>query len=145
MFNLTIGQHAQGTPVETLHKLVDATGFVVTVRSSNGLSETIDAIAGAAPRLLEDHEIQPDALIMSRMGMYRVFWGVVHCPDGSLAILVPLAGYDGQDNRDWNRHFLQEVVDTVRSLAASGYSVGSGGNGLVSDGDFARAFSQAHV
>lgn len=145
MFSLLIGPQAQGTPVETLQKLVDATGLVITVQSRNSLGETAQAIVDVAPRLSEHHEVRPDGLIMSHVGMYRIFWGVVMYPGGSLAILVPLHGHEGQNPSDWVSHFRDEVLDPVTGLSRSGYSTGGGGNGYVDDHDFAEAFLQAHI
>lgn len=145
MFRLSVGPQAQGTPAETLQKLVDAAGLVITVQGRSGLGETVEAIIGAAPRLSEDHEVRPDGLIMSRVGMYRVFWGVVSYPAGSLAVLLPLPGHDGQDSSDWAGHFRREVLDPVLALSQRGYSTGGGGNGHVDNREFAEAFRHAYV
>ncbi|GAA5170333.1 MULTISPECIES: hypothetical protein [Amycolatopsis] len=140
MFELILDPRAVGTPVETLHKLVGAAGFVVTVSGTAPAGTTERAILTAAPRLAEDRDIRTDGLSTSRIGMYRVFWGVVPHPSGSLALLVPLAGEDG-----WVHHFRVEVLDPVQALAQQGYSTGGGGNGAVTDAGFAQAFRQAGI
>ncbi|MEU8046533.1 hypothetical protein AB0B71_20600 [Micromonospora echinofusca] len=145
MFPLELAHQAKGTPVETLHKLVGAAGLVITVQGSGELGEIVRDVVAVAPRLAEDHEVRADGLIMSRVGLYRVFWGALKWPGGSLAILVPLSLHDGQDVSEWTRHFMNEVLDPVRGLSRRGYSVGGGGNGMVTERDFCHAFTQAHT
>ncbi|HKS50175.1 MAG TPA: hypothetical protein VJT49_34720 [Amycolatopsis sp.] len=145
MFQLEIGPGARGSLVETLHKLNDVAGLVITVQGSGNVDETIGDIVGVAPRLAEDHTVSADGLIVSRAGSYRVLWGVVSWPGGSLAMLTPLAGHEGQEIGDWTRHFMKEVLDPVRALSGRGYSIGGGGNGQVGESEFAQAFREAYV
>ncbi|MEU1348813.1 hypothetical protein [Streptomyces sp. NPDC005776] len=145
MFSLAIDANAHGTRVESLYRLVDASGLVVTVHGSGDQSETARAIHEAAPRLSDDHEVRANGMILSTMAQYRMFWGVVGYPGGSLAILTPMSLYEAQDRHDWIRHFMHDVLDPVNALAGRGYRVGGGGNGTVSDSDFAQAFARAYV
>ena len=145
MVALSTGPQASGTPVETLQKLVAAAGLVITVRSSESVKDTVGAIVRAAPHLTHSHDIRADGLILSTIGLYRVFWGAVHCPGGSLAILVPLPADSGGEVSGWSRNFIGEVLDPVNSLKNSGFVVDAGGNGEVSDAEFARLFRLAHV
>ncbi len=144
MHYLTLNPQARGTVVEKLHSLVGVSGLVTTVQTSVGLDDTIGAILQAAPRLSEDHEVMSDGLIMSRVGMYRIAWGVVSHPGGSLAVLTPLPAYEGQPS-DWIRHYMSEVLDPVMALSGLGHRTGGGGNGSVTDPEFARAFAAAYV
>ncbi|MBZ9596719.1 MULTISPECIES: hypothetical protein [Streptomyces] len=144
MYDLVLSPHARGTAVETLHRLVEAAGLVTTVQTSIGLNETIGAIVEVAPRLSEDHEVRADGLIVSRVGMYRIVWGVVRHPAGSLAILTPMPGYEGQPS-DWTGHYMREVLDPVLALSGRGHRTGGGGNGSVTDPEFARAFQNAYL
>lgn len=145
MYNLITAQHARGTVVETLQKLVEAAGLVTTVQTSVDLDETIGAIIDAAPRLSEDHKVEPNGLIVSRVGMYRMVWGVVRHPGGSLAILTPMPAYEGQNPSDWTGHYMREVLNPVLALSNRGYRTGGGGNGSVTDQEFAQAFQHAYV
>ncbi|MEU9420605.1 hypothetical protein [Streptomyces sp. NPDC051000] len=145
MFSLTLAPQAHGTLVDTLRQLVDASGLVITLRSPEGLEATVGAIVEVAPRLSEDHDIKGNGLIVSRVGMYRVVWGVVRCPGGSLAVLAPLPEEDRSEYDGWARHFRIETLDPIGTLAERGYGVNGGGNGTVLDGEFARAFSHASV
>ncbi|QWF80991.1 hypothetical protein [Amycolatopsis sp. CA-230715] len=145
MFDLVLSEHARGTPVETLYKLVGASGLIITVCGPHDPADTTRAIIRAAPRLLEDHDDRTDGLVMSRVGMYRIFWGVVGFRGGSLALLVPSPAHEQQDYSDWTRHFMAEVLDPVMALSGEGYSTGGGGDGFVTDAEFARAFNQVSV
>ncbi|PWR10181.1 hypothetical protein DKT68_09910 [Micromonospora acroterricola] len=145
MFQLDIDRSARGAPVETLHKIVGGWGLVITVQSSGDLEAIIGAIVGAAPRLSEDHEVRADGLIVSRVGYYRIFWGAVRYPAGSLAILAPLPLHENQDPRDWIRHFRIEVLDPIQALSHQGYAVGGGGDGMVTEREFCQAFKTAYV
>jgi hypothetical protein len=144
VYDLMLSPHARGTAVETLHGLVGASGLVTTVQTSVGLDDTIGAIIEAAPRLSEDHEVMSNGLIVSRVGMYRIVWGVVSHPNGSLAVLTPMPAYEGQPS-DWIRHYMSEVLDPVMALSGRGHRTGGGGNGSVTDPEFARAFGEAYV
>ncbi|MBJ7902460.1 hypothetical protein [Streptomyces sp. DSM 110735] len=144
MHDLTLGPDGRGTLVELLHQLVTSAGLVTTVQTSTGIPETVGQIVEAAPRLSEDHEITSGGLIVSRVGMYRIVWGVVSHPGGSLAVLTPLPGYEGQTS-DWTRHYMHEVLDPVLALSKRGHRTGGGGNGAVTDEEFARAFREAYV
>ncbi|MFJ8402856.1 hypothetical protein ACIQ9K_20550 [Streptomyces microflavus] len=145
MFNLTIDAKAHGTRIESLYRLVDSAGLVITVHSSGDPNGMTRAIFEAAPRLSEDHEIRANGMILSTLAQFRMFWGVVGYPGGSLAILTPMSLYEAQDRHDWIRHFMHDVLDPVNALAGPGYRVGGGGNGTVSDSEFAQAFSGAYV
>ncbi|WP_433393855.1 hypothetical protein [Micromonospora sp. KLBMP9576] len=145
MFALEMTPGARGTAVETLYRLVDAVGLVITVQGSGDLEQIVGDIVRAAPRLQEDHEVGASGLITSRVGLYRVVWGALKCPGGSLAVLVPLSGYEGQNTSDWTRHFMHEVLDPIQALSTRGYSVGGGGNGRVTRQDFCQAFKHAHT
>ncbi len=145
MYSLAMDAHAYGTRKESLYRLVDATGLVITVQGSDGPEEMTKAIFAAAPHLSGDRDLRTDGMILSTMAQYRVFWGVVGYPGGSLAILAPLSLYEAQDRRDWIRHFMHEVLDPVNALAGRGYRVAGGGNGTVSDSGFAQAFARAHA
>lgn len=145
MFSLAIDANAYGTRLESLYRLVDAAGLVITVHGSGDQNETTRAIFEAAPHLSGDHEVRANGMILSTMAQYRMFWGVVGYPGGSLAILTPMSLYEAQDRRDWIGHFMREVLDPVNALAGRGYGVGGGGNGTVSDSGFAQAFSRAYV
>ncbi|QYX80539.1 hypothetical protein [Streptomyces akebiae] len=144
MYDLTLSTHARGTVIESLHGLVGASGLVTTVQTTVGLNDTIGSIIEAAPRLSEDHEVKANGLIVSRVGMYRIVWGVVSHPDGSLAVLTPMPAYEGQPS-DWIRHYMREVLDPVMALSGRGHRTGGGGNGTVTDPEFARAFREAYV
>ncbi|MEU1467391.1 hypothetical protein ABZ434_04115 [Streptomyces sp. NPDC005761] len=145
MFSLAIDANAHGTRIESLYRLVESVGLVITVHGSGDPGETTRAIHEAAPRLSEDHEVRADGMILSTMAQYRMFWGVVGYPGGSLAILTPMSLYVAQNRRDWISHFMREVLDPVNALAGRGYRVGGGGNGTVSDSEFAQAFARAYV
>jgi hypothetical protein len=145
MFSLVIGKNAHGTRIESLYRLVDEVGLVITVHGSGDSNETGEAIFEAAPRLSEDHEVRDNGMILSRVGMYCITWGVVSHPGGSLAILTPLSLYEGQNRRDWIGHFMREVLDPVHALSSRGYRTGGGGNGAVTDFEFAQAFACAYV
>ncbi|MGW0839069.1 hypothetical protein ACWD26_02715 [Streptomyces sp. NPDC002787] len=144
VYDLTLSPPARGTVIESLHGLVGASGLVTTVQTTVGLNDTIGAIIEAAPRLPEDHEVKANGLIVSRVGMYRIVWGVVSHPDGSLAVLTPMPAYEGQPS-DWIRHYMREVLDPVMALSGRGHRTGGGGNGTVTDPEFARAFREAYV
>ncbi|MGC5286243.1 hypothetical protein [Micromonospora sp. DT231] len=145
MFPLELAHHAKGTPVETLHKVVGAVSLVITVQGSGDLGQIVGDLIEVAPRLAEDHEVRADGLIISRVGSYRVFWGALKWPGGSLAILAPLSAYEEQDVSEWTRHFMNEVLNPIQTLSQRGYSVGGGGSGRVTERDFCRAFQQAHT
>ncbi|MER7271137.1 hypothetical protein ABT344_22900 [Micromonospora carbonacea] len=145
MFPLELSQQAKSTPVETLHRIVGAVGLVITVQGSGDLGRIVGDLVTVAPRLAEDHEVRADGLIVSRVGLYRVFWGALRWPGGSLAILAPLSLHDRQEVSEWTRHFMREVLDPIRTLSQQGYSVGGGGNGMVTEEGFSRAFQQAYV
>ncbi|MEU5446808.1 MULTISPECIES: hypothetical protein [Streptomyces] len=145
MYDLMLGPHARGTAVEQLHRLVEAVGLVTTVQTSIGVGDTAGVIVEAAPRLAEDHDVLSSGLIMSRIGMYRIAWGVVSHPGGSLAVLAPLPGCEGQQSSDWIRHYMREVLDPVMALSGRGHRTGGGGNGTVAEEEFARAFREAYV
>lgn len=145
MFNLTIDAKAHGTRIESLYRLVDSAGLVITVHGSGDPNETTRAIFEAAPHLSGDHEIRADGMILSTLAQFRMFWGVVGYPGGGLAILTPMSLYEAQDRRDWVSHFRHDVLDPVNALAGRGYRVGGGGNGTVSDSEFAQAFLGAYV
>ncbi|MFH8886188.1 hypothetical protein [Streptomyces californicus] len=144
MYDLMLSPHARGTTVEQLHRLVEASGLVTTVQTSIGVDDTVSVIVEAAPRLAEDHDALSNGLVMSRVGMYRIVWGVVSHPGGSLAVLTPLPGYEGQSS-DWIRHYMREVLDPVTALSGHGHRTGGGGNGTVTEEEFARAFREAYV
>ncbi|GGS28036.1 hypothetical protein GCM10010269_78310 [Streptomyces humidus] len=145
MFKLAMREDARGTRIESLCELVDAAGLVITVHGSGDLNETRRAIFEAAPRLSEEHEVRANGMILSRVGSYRIFWGIVSHPGGSLAILTPLSIYEGQDRSEWISHFMREVLDPVNSLSSRGYRIGGGGDGSVTDFEFAQAFAHAYV
>ncbi|WP_353900221.1 hypothetical protein ABUL04_30850 [Micromonospora harpali] len=145
MFPLELAHQAKGTPVETLYRIVEAVGLVITVQGSGDLDRIVGDVVTVAPRLAEDHEVRADGLVMSRVGLYRVFWGALRWPGGSLAILAPLSLHDRQDVSEWTRHFIREVLDPIQTLSRQGYSVGGGGKGMVTEEDFCRAFQQAYV
>lgn len=56
MFHLTLGEGAHGTRVESLYRLVDVSGLVITVHGYSDASETGRAILESAPRLSGDEE-----------------------------------------------------------------------------------------
>ncbi|WP_244162817.1 hypothetical protein [Streptomyces bungoensis] len=114
------------------------------MQTSVGPDDTTGAILEAAPRLAEDQDVRPNGLIVSRVGTYRIVWGVVSHPTGSLAVLTPLPAYEGQPS-DWIRHYMGEVLDPVMALSGRGHRTGGGGNGTVTDPEFARAFGDAYV
>ncbi len=145
MTTLHISPSARGTLVETLHKLVDASGLVITVQGSTGVEDVKSAIARVAPRLVDKAEVHANGLIVSEMAQFRVIWGVVESPDGSLAVLTPHSLYEGQEVSDWSGHFRVEVLDPVIGLSSQGYSTGGGGNGTVTEPAFAKAFANAYV
>jgi hypothetical protein len=145
MYPLEMPPGADGTPVQILHALVDAAGLVITVQGAGDLDGTVGAIVTAAPRLAEDHEVKGNGLIVSRVGSYRVVWGAVRCPGGSLAVLTPHPYSEGRDDSGWTGHFIREVLDPVQALARQGYSVGGGGNGMVTERGFHEAFRRAYV
>ncbi|MFI8194669.1 hypothetical protein ACIF8T_39210 [Streptomyces sp. NPDC085946] len=130
--------------METLHKLVETAGFVTTVQTSISLEETIGTIVEAAPRLSEDHEISPSGLIVSRVGMYRIIWGVVRHPGGSLAVLAPIPE-DEKRSPNWTSHYRREVLDPILALSHHGHLTGGGGHGAVTEEEFARAFRNAYI
>ena len=145
MYPLVLGPHAHGTLVETLYQLVDVSGTVLTVQTSIGLNETIGAILEAVPRLAEDHEVRANGLVVSKVGLFRVIWGVVRDRNGSLAVLVPTSLYETQDLSDWVSHYRREVLEPVQALAERGHRTGGGGNGQVTDERFAQAFQSAFI
>ncbi|UZK54992.1 hypothetical protein NEH16_13350 [Streptomyces drozdowiczii] len=53
--------------------------------------------------------------------------------------------YETQNKRDWISHYIRDVLDPVNALAGHGFRVGGGGDGTVSDPEFARAFASAYV
>lgn len=142
---LTLGERGRGTLVETLHGLVHAAGFAVTVRGANDVGQTVRAIVDAVPVLGQDHEVRANGLVVSRVGMYRVVWGVVGSPGGSLAVLTPHYGYEGQDSSEFSGPFMREVVNRVKTLSTAGFSIGAGGQGMVSDEGFALEFGGAYA
>ncbi|MGW4215224.1 hypothetical protein ACWEIJ_45135 [Lentzea sp. NPDC004789] len=145
MTTLRISPTARGTLVETLYKLVDASGLVITVQGFKGVEDVKRAIAQVAPRLVEKAEIHANGLIVSEMAQYRVIWGVVESPGGGLAVLTPHSLYENQEISDWIRNFRLEVLDPIIGLSGQGYSTGGGGNGTVTEPDFAEAFANAYV
>ncbi|MEU2053397.1 hypothetical protein [Streptomyces bungoensis] len=124
--------------------MIESSGLVTTVQTSVGPDDTTGAILEAAPRLAEDQDVRPNGLIVSRVGTYRIVWGVVSRPTGSLAVLTPLPAYEGQPS-GWIRHYMGEVLDPVMALSGRGHRTGGGGNGTVTDPEFARAFGDAYV
>ncbi len=145
MFDLVLVPEARGTSAEVLHKLVEACGLVITVCGTRQPAETMRSIYDAAPRLADDQEVRADGMVLSRLAMYQVFWGVVGFEGGSLALLVPLPEDDGQGDSDWVRYFRTDVLDPVIALSRSGFSTGTGGQGSVTDADFAQAFRRVLV
>ncbi|MGW1125686.1 hypothetical protein [Streptomyces sp. NPDC002526] len=145
MFSLTIGAHAHGTRIESLYRLVDRAGLVITVHGAGDPAGTAAAVFAAAPRLSDDHEVLADGMILSTLAQFRVLRGVAGYPGGALAILTPHSLYEKQDRRDWIGLFMRDVIDPVKAVAGRGYRVGSGGNGMVSDSAFAEAFASAYV
>ncbi|OKJ95673.1 hypothetical protein [Amycolatopsis sp. CB00013] len=145
MTTLSISPAARGTLVEALHKLVDASGLVITVQGTERIGDIKSAIARVAPRLVEKVEVRANGLIVSEMAQYRVIWGVVQSPGGSLAVLTPHSLYENQKVSDWSSFFRVEVLDPIVGLASQGYSTGSGGNGTVSEPAFADAFANAYA
>ncbi|WP_235493697.1 hypothetical protein [Streptomyces violaceoruber] len=145
MYDLMLSPHARGTAVEQLHRLVEAVGLVTTVQTSIGVGDTAGVIVEAAPRLAEDHDVLSSGLIMSRVGMYRIAWGVVSHPGGSLAVLAPLPGYEGQQSSDWIRHYMREVLDPSWLCRGVVTAPAEGATGTVTEKEFARAFREAYV
>ncbi|MFE7574611.1 hypothetical protein ACFU5Z_07735 [Streptomyces sp. NPDC057521] len=145
MFSLTIGAHAHGTRIESLYRMVDTSGLVITVQGPGDPAGTAGAVFAAAPRLSDDHEVRENGMIVSTLAQFRVLWGVVGHPGGSLAILTPFSLYETQDRRDWISHFIRDVLDPVKALDGRGFRVGGGGNGTVSDSAFTSAFAHAYV
>lgn len=145
MNTLRISPTARGTLVEALHKLVDASGLVITVRGTGGSGDVKHAITRVAPRLAESAEVHANGLIVSEMAHYRMLWGVVRSPAGSLAVLAPTSLYETQPVSEWSHDFRVDVLDPVLGLSAQGYSTGSGGNGAVSEPAFAEAFANAYI
>lgn len=145
MHYLTIAPQAHGTLVETLKDLVNTAGLVTTVQSTIGLTETVGAIVAAAPRLSEDHTVQANGLVVSQVGIYRMVWGVVRYPSGSLAVLTPMSSHEGQNHLDWISHYRTEVLDPVLALSGRGFRTGGGGSGSVTDLEFAQAFRNAYI
>ncbi|MEV3923529.1 hypothetical protein [Actinomadura coerulea] len=103
------------------------------------------AIVKVAPRLSESHEVRPDGLVISRIGMFVVYWAVFKSPGGSLAMLAPNSGYEKQDRLDWIGHFREGILDPVRSLSSLGFTVDLGSQGEVADPVFAQEFLHASI
>lgn len=61
MFNLTIDAKAHGTRIESLYRLVDSAGLVITVHGSGDPNETTRAIFEAAPHLSGITKSEPTA------------------------------------------------------------------------------------
>ncbi len=129
-----------GTPLETIFRLLDASGMSLLAYKPVPLNVFLPEFLENIPRLRNFSDTNAGFLKVDEQG-YLICWTVLETPDGSIAILSALSKSEEHFAGDFMRNYLEPV----KGLKEIGYTFAIANQGEISDEYVAAQLQRAYI